>query len=149
MKSEYYLAVVTLCNALIVAVIAVRQYLLSKERFKFDMFDKRYTVYKNTQVFLTKIMRDAKIEMDDIFEFRAGTQDSVFLFGEDIPNYLKNIDNKALELWEIHESLDGVPKGEERSNMSRRQTELLGWLTSQLPELKNKFAPYLKFKTWK
>ena len=113
------------------------------------MFDKRYGVYKNTQVFLTKNFRNAKIEMEDIFEFRAGTQDSVFLFKEDIPNYLKNIDNKALDLWEIHKSLDGVPKGKKRSNMCRKQTELLGWLTSQLPELKNKFAPYLKFKTWK
>ena len=149
MKFEYYLAFFTLCNALIVAIVAVGQYILSKEKFKFDMFNKRYGVYKNTQVFLTKIIRDAKIEMEDIFEFRAGTQDSVFFFKKDIPNYLKNIDNKALELWEIHKSLDGVPKGEERSKMCRKQTDLLNWLLKKLPELKDRFAPYLKFKTWK
>jgi hypothetical protein len=50
MKSEYYLAVVTLCNALIVAIIAVRQYILSKERFKFDMFDKRYGVIQGVEI---------------------------------------------------------------------------------------------------
>ena len=149
MKPEYIFTAITIMIGLFVAYTAYNQYRLSKEKFKLDMFDKRYGVYKNTQVFLTKILRDAKIEMEDILEFRAGTQDSVFLFKEDIPNYLKNIDNKALDFWEIHKSLDGVPKGEERSKMCRKQTELLGWLTSQLPELKNKFAPYVKFKTWK
>jgi hypothetical protein len=149
MKVEYVFTILTIINAFFVAFVVFMQFRLSKDKFKLDLFDKCYGVYKNTQVFLTKILRDAKIEMEDIFEFRAGTQDSVFLFKEDIPNYLKNIDNKALDLWEIHKSLDGVPKGEERSKMCRKQTELLGWLTSQLPELKNKFAPYLKFKTWR
>ena len=148
-KPEYIFTSVTILIGFFVAYTAYNQYKLSKEKFKLDMFDKRYGVYKNTQVFLTKILRDAKIEMEDIFEFRAGTQDSVFLFKEDIPDYLKNIDNKALELWETHKNLDGVPKGEKRSEISRKQTELLGWLTSKLPELKNIFAPYLKFKTWK
>jgi len=149
MKPEYIFTTVTIMIGIFVAYTAYNQYRLSKDKFKLDMFEKRYGVYKNTQGFLTKILKDAKIEMEDIFEFRAGTQDSVFLFEEDIPNYIKAIDNKAWELWEIHESLDGIPKGEERSNMCRKQTEIFGWLRSQLPELKNKFAPYLKFKTWK
>ena len=143
MKPEYIFTIITLVIGVFVAYTAYNQYRLSKEKFKLDMFDKRYGVYKNTQVFLTKFLRDAKIEMDDIFEFRAGTQDSVFLFKEDIPNYLKNIDNKALEFREIHESLDVVPKGEERSNMCRKQTDLSHWLTSQLPELKNKLIKQL------
>ena len=148
MTPEYIFTTITIMIGLFVAYTAYNQYRLSKEKFKLDMFDKRYGVYKNTYVFLIKI-RDTKIEMEDILEFKAGTQDSVFLFKEDIPDYLKNINNKAFELWGIHKSLDGVPKGEERSKMCRKITELSGWLRSQLPELKNIFAPYLKFKTWK
>ncbi|UCD00261.1 MAG: hypothetical protein JSW66_10330 [Phycisphaerales bacterium] len=149
MKPEYIFTIITIMIGVFVAYTGYNQYRLSKEKFKLDTFDKRYGVYKNTQVFLTKILRDAKIEMEDVFEFRAGTQDSIFLFKEDIPDYLENIDKKARDLLEIHMSLNNVPKGNERSQMCRKQTELLGWLTSQLPELKNKFAPYLKFKTWK
>jgi hypothetical protein len=148
-KPEYIFTAITIMIGLFVAYTAYNQYLLSKQKFRLDMFDKRYGVYKNTQVFLTKILRDAKIEMEDIFEFRAGTQDSIFLFKEDISDYLKNIDNKALELWETHKSLDGVQKGEKRSKICYKQTELLDWLTAQLPELKNKFASYLEFKIWK
>jgi len=144
-KPEYIFTTITIMIGVFVAYTAYNQYRLSKEKFKLDMFDKRYGVYKNTQVFLTKILRDAKIEMEDIFEFRAGTQDSVFLFKEDIPNYLKNIDNKALDFWRIHKSLGGVPK----SKMANEQSKLLKCFANQLLELKDKFAPYLKFKTWK
>jgi hypothetical protein len=149
MKPEYIFTIITIMIGVFVAYTGYNQYRLSKEKFKLDTFDKRYGIYKNTQVFLTKIFRDAKIEMKDIFEFRAGTQDSIFLFKEDIPDYLENIDKKARDLLEIHMRLEGVPKGKERSKMCREQTNLLHWLNSQLPELKNKFAPYLKFKTWK
>lgn len=52
-------------------------------------------------------------------------------------------------MWETHNSLEGVPKGEKRTEMCRKNAELSDWLIKQLPELKNQFAPYLKFKTWK
>ena len=97
MKPEYIFTTITILIGVFVAYTAYNQYRLSKEKFKLDMFDKRYGVYKNTQVFLTKILRDAKIEMEDIFEYRANTQDSVFLFKDDIPNYLQEIDKKAFE----------------------------------------------------
>lgn len=149
MKGEYWLAVVTLINALLVIIITIRQYQLSKERFKFDLFEKRYAVYKGAQKFLTKILRGSKFELNDLFEFRGETQDSVFLFDDDITEYLRDIDAKALDFWEKHERLNGVPKGRERSEICEEITNLSHRLTSQLPELKNKFAPYLKFKTWK
>ena len=72
MKSEYYLATLTLCNALIIAIVAVRQCLLSKDRFRLDLFDKCYSVYKATQVFLSKTPRDAKFELSDLFEEVVG-----------------------------------------------------------------------------
>ena len=99
MISQYFLTVCSLTIALTVAVVAVQQLLLSRQRFKLDLFEKRYAVYKATQVFLTKISTAAKIEMEDIFEFRGNTQDAVFLFEEDVPAYLKTIDEKAIELW--------------------------------------------------
>jgi len=147
-KPEYIFTAITIIIGASVAYTAYNQYRLSKEKFKLDMFDKRYGVYKNTQVFLSKFLINPKIEMKDFLEFRAGTQDSVFLFKDDIPNYLEDIHKKAFDFWEIRRDLDGA-QGDERSEMVREKTELFRWLHNQLPELKNKFAPYLKFKTWK
>ena len=149
MKVEYVFTILTIINALFVTFVIFMQYKLSKDKFKLDLFDKRYAVYKGTQKFLSKILKDAKIEIEDIFEFRGDTQDAVFLFEEDIPVYLKTIDGKALGLWEKRKSLEGIPKGEKRSEICREETNLLHWLTSQLPELKSKFKPYLAFRKWK
>ncbi len=63
--------------------------------------------------------------------------------------YLKDIDSKALSFWEKQENLKDVPMGDERSSMSRELSESFHELVSQLPELKNKFKPYLIFKKWK
>ena len=149
MKVEYVFTILTIINALFVTFVIFMQYKLSKDKFKLDLFDKRYAVYKGTQKFLSKILKEAKIEIKDIFEFRGDTQDAVFLFEEDIPVYLKTIDGKALGLWEKQQSLEGIPKGEERSRICREISEFERWLTSQLPELKNEFKPYLGFRKWK
>jgi len=146
---EHILTILTIINALFITFVVFMQYKLSKDKFRLELFDRRYKVYKATQIFLSKILRNAKIEFGDLFEFRAGTQDSNFLFEDDIPEYLKKIDKKALDLIEKQEFLKGIPKGEERSNICREKTNLLDWLVKKLPELKNRFAPYLKFKRWR
>ena len=146
MEGEYYLTVVTLCNALVVAVVAIRQYQLSTERFKLDMFDRRYSVYKNTQTFLTKILLGQKIKLQDIQELRDNIQDGVFLFGNDIHTFLKPIDEKAFRLWENERTLQDVQIGEERSKLASEQTDLSKWLKEQSPLLRDKFMPYLAFQ---
>jgi len=150
MRCEYYLSAITLLNALVVAGVAVRQYQLSKERFKFDLFDKRYGVYKNTQIFLDKICSSMKVEREDIWEFRAGTQDSMFFFNNDIPDYLDIVEEKAVRLWKIRETLKDLADGEERTQLAKEMSEIVAmWFPEQLPLLRNKFEPYLAFKRWK
>ena len=149
MKPEHIFACITIVIGICVAYTAYNQYRLSKERFKLDLFEKRFSVYKGAQVFLSRILEKGKVDLDQIFQFRADTQDATFLFDADITEYLKAIDSKSLELCRINEELEGVPKSQKRSDMCREKTDVIHWLTSQLPILKEKFAPYLKFKTWR
>jgi len=132
-----------------VAYIAYRQYSLAREKFKLDMFEKRFAVYKATQRFLTLIFRDGKVDMDKLFEFRRDTQDATFLFGEEIPAYLKRLDKQALDLWESTVTLRDLPVGEERRLLSGKVAELLKALIGELPALENVFSSYLKFDKWK
>ena len=140
------------CNLLIagaVALIAYRQYRLAGERFKLDMFEKRFAVYKAAQRFLTVIFRDAKVDLDKLFDFRRDTQDATFLFGEEIPAYLGRLDKQALDLWETKSMRCDLPVGEEKSLLCSKESELLQALIGELPNLKNVFASYLKFDKWK
>ncbi len=149
MKPEHVFACITIAIGFFVAFTAYNQYRLSKGKFKLDLFEKRFSIYKGTQVFLTHILVKAKVDIELIHQFRADTQDATFLFDADITKYLKEIDSKSLELWQIRNELEDVPKGQKRSEMCRVQTKAIGWLTSQLPVLKEKFAPYLEFKRWR
>jgi hypothetical protein len=95
---------------------------------------------------LTDILRESNVINERIVKFRAETQDSIFLFEDDIPNYLDQVANKAIELY-----LSGTrPQSPEES---RKNLELISWfadqITSQNPKLIEIFSPYLKFKTWK
>jgi hypothetical protein len=135
--------------ALAVAWIAYQQHRLAREKFKLDLFEKRFAVYKATQKLLTIILINAKLEQRELFEFRGDTQDATFLFGQDIPAYQERLDRQALELMIIPDRLKELPHGEERTKLVGREHELIGILLDELPKLKDVFAPYLRFARWK
>jgi len=139
-------------TALLVAIvtwIGVQQHKLAKEKFKLDMFEKRFAVYKGVQEFLTIILQNAKFDLNQLFEFRRKTQDSTFLFGKDIPQYIDVIDKKALKMRSVAEQYGPLPVGPQRSELCEEESRLLMELLDELPRLKEVFAPYLRFDKWK
>jgi hypothetical protein len=48
------LTLITAFTAVIVAIVAIQQFLLAKEKFKLDLFEKRYAVFKGTRFETTK-----------------------------------------------------------------------------------------------
>ena len=145
----YILSAITVLIGIFVAFVGYQQFKINREKFKLDLFEKRFAVYKGAQVFLSYVMRDANVDMEKFCEFRAATQDAIFLFGEDIQVFLQHLDRKELELYRRQTELKDVPVGEERSRLCKEESEVLGDLVHQLPRLKDVFAPYLRFKTWK
>lgn len=140
---------VTILIAGFVAWVSWSQHSVSKEKFKLDLFEKRFLVFAATRKFLSIILQKANITLEDLFEYRANTAEAAFLFDSDITDYLKEIDNKALSLHTLREIMGPLRVGEERSEKAKAISEHLTWLTDQLPELKPTFSPYMKFKTWK
>ncbi len=143
------LTIMTVCVGVFVAYVGYQQYCISREKFKLDLFEKRFSVYKGVQVFLTHILINAKFEIEQLYKFRADTQDAVFLFDKDIVVYIDSIDKKSLEFNCLCDELENIPVGEERTKKCEEKARLLKGLIGQLPKLKEVFAPYLKFKTWK
>lgn len=144
-----YISIIATLVAAIVAWTGYQQHLLAKEKFKLCLFEKRFAVYKGVQAFLTHILIEAKVDMDKLFEFRRDTQDEMFLFDDAISTYIKGIDHKALDLHTIVETYRPLTKGNERTRLCKQEAQLLRELTGELPNLKDVFAPYLKFKKWK
>ncbi|MFC1764063.1 hypothetical protein ACFL6U_18565 [Planctomycetota bacterium] len=139
---------ITVIIAAIIAYIAWQQHELAKDRFKLDLFDKRFAVYKGAQVLLTRISQKASSDIDMLFEFRKDTQDSAFLFDDSITEYLKTLDKIALELDCIISELQGELSSKDKSQKRKRKRELVKSAIEELPKLKDVFAPYLKFERW-
>jgi len=135
--------------AAIVAWIAIQQYYLARAKFKLDLFEKRFAVYKATQKFLSAIMGDPNIQWDRAVEFLRDKQDSVFLFDDETVNYLDSLYKKAVDMIDLKDDYDPLPSGTERTDLVKRKSELRKQLTEELPKLKDVFRPYLQFKNWK
>jgi hypothetical protein len=148
MKVEYILSFITIFIGVFVAFVGYQQYSVNKERFKLDLFEKRFNVYDSIRVLLIHMLSGAVLEPERLFKFRADTEDALFLFKEDVTNYIKLVDKKAVEYINMPEKLRAFPEGELKSKVREEKICLMNWILKQQPQLQEVFAPYLKFKTW-
>ena len=145
-----YWKLTTVVLAVFAAYIAYQQYQLGRERFKLDLFEKRFAVFAGTRRFLTHILEDGNLkDYKYLWEYRAAIGEAEFLFEADITAYLEDIYRHALKLKTDHDTLSPLPVGTERTQLNHEIHGNLGWLLDQLPELKKRFSPYMKFKSWK
>ena len=143
------LQILTIIIGATVAWVASQQYFLAREKFKLDLFEKRFAVYKATQQFLSDIFAEAKLDSTKLFEFRRDTQDAVFLFGDEIVEYLKTLDRKALQMRTLQRQFEPLPVGEERSRLCEEEGAIVKELSNELSRLSEVFSSYLKFRVWK
>jgi hypothetical protein len=125
------------------------QHLLAQERFKLDLFEKRFAVYKAAEKMLGAVYAKSRLETQEYWDYARDTQDAVFLFGPEIPEYLKKLHQKAAELRITHGRLAASIGNENWSDLSTKENDLLQEMEDELQKLKSVFLPYLKFHTWK
>ncbi|ODS32495.1 MAG: hypothetical protein SCARUB_02396 [Candidatus Scalindua rubra] len=149
--------IITTIIAGIVAYVGVLQYqtnkrqqLINEEKFKLDLFDKRFKVYEATKYLFTQILQLGNIDLQKIRKFRLITMDAVFLFDDEIHKYLeKEIHLKALKINNIVKKYKDLPEGSKKVELCREQAEIVNWFRDEYFKLQNVFSPYLKFKVWK
>jgi hypothetical protein len=141
-------AYLTFTVAVIVAWVGFQQYLLAREKFKLDLFEKRFAVYKATQKFLVSL-GSSEFGYDNTVQFLRDTQDAVFLFDQEIVDYLDTLYKKANTAIGVKFKYQHLPVGSERSVLCDQEMHLRLELGNELIRLKDVFAPYLKFKVWK
>ena len=139
----------TFLLAAYVALTSYWQYRLAREKFKLDLFEKRFAVFAGARVLLTCMVRDAQLaDMKTVWEYRAAIADATFLFDDALTEYLEEIYKHGVALHFDGERLKSLPVGEERTRLVNLIEQNIAWSVEQLPELKRRFTPYMKFKTW-
>jgi hypothetical protein len=143
--TQWLLAFATPTLAVVGVFIAVLQWRLSRHKLKMDLFDKRYQVYLSTKQFLAHVGSNAKVDFKEIISFGRNTMQGIFLFDKDVTDYLKQIEEKAVDLLTVQTALNR-PSEADKDMLWKNQEVALKWFSEQLTEVNKYFRKTLDVK---
>ncbi len=147
--SLIYLSGITAFLAAIVAWTGYQQHKLSKDKFKLDLFEKRFAVYQGVRRFLSQILQNSLPDKDTFMEFAISTQEAAFLFDPKVSNYIDSIRTKALKIETVHKKHENLGPCDEKSRLVDKEHEIFEDLVNDLRTLDHIFMPDMKFSKWK
>ena len=145
-------SILTFIIGIIAVYIAYQQYITNRYKVKFFLYDKRYNIYNGLKEFLITVGKKGNATDDDLRKFHIETNESNFLFDDDIIKYLSEVYQKACRLIKINNAfndLENFPEGSEKRNkLGEKLKELMAWFSHQSDESIKKFNKYLNFKKY-
>ena len=138
-------ALLTPFLACIGTYIAWQQYKGNKLKLRHDLYERRFKVYQGLTDLLGFIGREADVHQEQLWAFKKDTADSCFLFGKEVPVYLKVIFDNAVELRKQNILIKGERSQNEteRIELIQKNADLLIWFGDQFEVSERKFMPYL------
>lgn len=141
-------AALTPIIAIIVAYIAWRQHKTDKDKLRLDLYEKRFKVYQSTIELLAIILKKADVSLEEVSQFAFKTNESKFLFENEIPDYIENLRKNAIKLHYLERrfrentSIDEDEKG----RIANESNDLEEWFGDQFKATNDLFTKYLSFK---
>jgi hypothetical protein len=127
--------------------IAWQQWKTNKMKLKLDTYDRRQRVYQEVTKILGVVLRDAKVNTDELLRFRSAVVEADFLFDDDIPIYINQIYQHGLAFWRANtdycDYTKTPPPGYDHARIVEQMDSELKWFTEQPSEAKRKFHKYL------
>lgn len=145
--TTYLAALLTPTVAVLGSFIAYRQWRLAQNKLKFDLFERRFSIFEAARHLIASIMTSGKAKDEEVYKYLFGTREAKWLLDASIAEYLdKQLYHKAIDLQTLDAELDGTPVGEIRSKNVREQTEIKKWFAAQHKVLDEIFSPYLQLR---
>lgn len=88
----------TVLIAAVVAIVAIMQWHVARQRFVLDLFDRRFKAYNDVLNALRPIISAGDATHNNIVDLHVAAHNSKFLFGSDVNDYLKSLISTAAEL---------------------------------------------------
>ena len=127
--------------------IIVLQYKLAKQRWRLDLFDKRFEVYWHTKNFISYVDANARVHSDQVQEFHTKSRDCDFLFSEDVQDYLDELFKQGIKLQSNTTRMDEMDRStQDWQRECDTNEEILEWFAKQHDIAKEKFGGYLRLE---
>ena len=130
--------------AVVTAIILILQYLLAKQRWRLDLYDKRYPIHLATMQYISIILQDARVTNEELMKFLRTSKDKHFLFGKDVEKLLDDLYKKGVELKHCQDILErGNLAEDKRLSLIDKEDALILWFKEQYGVATATFKRYL------
>ena len=113
-----------------------------------DIYHRRLPIYQTTRQFIRDVAENLRPDLKVILQFATDTDEALFLFDDDLAEYLETLFKNTLRLRTLgllRERMQTHP--EEAQNFQERvqeETALAMWFTAQPEETRTRFARFLR-----
>jgi hypothetical protein len=149
------ITILTIIIAIIMACIAYQQYRVNFLNLQWNLYDRRLAVVKTVREFIGVILQKAHADYNTCLKFLNDASEALFLFPDEVQDYINELYKKSIELEGLHKKLDGshsLPNGEKRDKVAGEEANLLSWFQKQ-PEfsikLFQKTMSFNKLRNWR
>lgn len=113
-----------------------------------ETYRARIPVYNAYRTLLSKVMREARVEMADLFTFANDTHEALFLYGEEVANYLNDVYRHGVGLWASQREMEHPERHSEDAwrTIVEKNLDLILWFSNGFSEARMKFLKYLRIK---
>jgi hypothetical protein len=141
---HFLAAMLTPVIAIVGGMIGIQQWHLSRARFRYELFDRRYQIFEKLAEFMAlagQLRPDLTHERT--FQFLRDTKRARFLFGKEIGEYIDLVYRKAIALISCQSQIKDAPVGPERTRLVNEQSQILTWFDGELKTIEDRFEKYL------
>ncbi|MFI4986514.1 MAG: hypothetical protein ACHQF3_03655 [Alphaproteobacteria bacterium] len=137
--------------SLVALVIAVLSFFIASERFRLDLYNKRFDIYVRTVKFYQILLKSRENDEDETFaalrkDFILACRESKFLFDPESGVYdlLNRLNMASFEITGSRDMPKGLPAEQIIENQRRFAEAIKLWISSMEP-LEDLMAPYLNY----
>ena len=114
------------------------------------VYERRLPVYKTTIEFIRYVVTELKPEYREIIKFGRDTEEALFLFDEQVAEYLRELSGRAVRLHAVVKMREAaVTYNRETGNFQAwitEETSLATWFTEQYDVTRRVFSPFLRLE---
>lgn len=139
--------------------IADEQKKIASDKLKFDLFERRFKVYKIVNDYMLQISKETSqphsedgrlLNFGNHVDFNLNTKEAPFLFDDDIIEYLEGVRKQSVALINAYNALKDRANfpmySPVRNDYAERHRNASDWFKAEIKILERHFEKYLGFK---
>lgn len=138
-------ALLTPMIAGLATVIGCAQWWIARNKYRLDLFDRRWAVYIAARNVISAMFSHARTSQEEEWAFLTGIRGARWLFNDEIDRYLrKNMWPQICALNAANSMLADHAPPEEKPRAAKKKHEIMEWVLRQDQEIDDLFGHFLQ-----